>query len=168
MKRVIEVPLTSPVKRDDRGVRADSLTNQLRAFAKQKSRKRRPLTLAPLDYESHSAATATSPNHGEERAHVSVQKQIQGPVSLQWLIDDFVQAAGTGKIEKVDHYIRGGIPIDMKHSVLHQTALHASAALKEDSVTRHLLQAGANVDALTKVRATISSDGNTLADGRDY
>jgi hypothetical protein len=157
MKRVIGGPLSPPENRDDRGVRADSVTYQLRAFANQISRKRRPLTLAPLNHQTGSATPASSPNHGDARPQVSVQKQIQGPVSLQWLIDDFVQAAGMGDLGKVDHYIRGGIPIDMEHSVLHQTALHASTALKEDAVTRHLVQAGASVDALTKVRATTRS-----------
>ena len=47
----------------------------------------------------------------------SLQKQVQSPIRLQWLVDDFVKAAGAGDTEKVDQYIRGGIPIDRKHSV---------------------------------------------------
>lgn len=47
----------------------------------------------------------------------SLQKQVQSPLRLQWLVDDFVKAAGTGDLKKVDQYIRGGIPIDRNHSV---------------------------------------------------
>lgn len=46
----------------------------------------------------------------------TLQKQVQSPLRLQWLVDDFVKAAGTGDLEKVDQYIRGGIPVDRNHS----------------------------------------------------
>lgn len=36
--------------------------------------------------------------------------------------------------------------------VLHYSALHAAAALDKDEITKVLVQAGANVNATTKVR----------------
>ncbi|TMW66268.1 hypothetical protein Poli38472_004033 [Pythium oligandrum] len=152
-RRSSALPALSPSRRDDRGVRADSVTNQLRTLAKQKPGKRRALVLEPIE-QSKSNSSQDEYVRGATLARSSVQKQIQGPVTLQCLVDDFVQAAGEGNLGKVDHYIRGGIPIDLKHSVLEYTALHASAALHNDVVTKHLVQAGADVDALTKAHET--------------
>ncbi|KAJ0398246.1 hypothetical protein P43SY_000346 [Pythium insidiosum] len=135
-----------PMVLDDRGVRADSVTNQLRLLVKQRQRRRRPApVLEPLMRADLEVDGSASP-----RESTSLQGQIQGPLTLQWLVDDFVQAAGQGNVRKVDHYIRGGIPIDMRHSVLQYTALHASSALHDETVTKYLVQAGADVDAVTE------------------
>ncbi len=98
-------------KEDDRGVRIDSVTNQLRILAKNqnasaKKKQHHPSSLEPLGLKDDSSFKKES-----------LKRQIQGPITLQWLVDDFVKAAGAGDVEKVDKYIRGGIPINMKHSV---------------------------------------------------
>jgi ankyrin repeat protein len=66
-----------------------------------------------------------------------------------------VKAAGAGDVEKVDKYLRGGIPINMKHSLLQYTALHASTSLQNDEITQHLLQAGADVTIEARGHETV-------------
>uniref|UniRef100_K3X2B5 Uncharacterized protein n=1 Tax=Globisporangium ultimum (strain ATCC 200006 / CBS 805.95 / DAOM BR144) TaxID=431595 RepID=K3X2B5_GLOUD len=134
------------MRADERHIRPDSLTSQFRALAKQKPRKRQPPVLEPLPLNGLNREK----NDNMLMGTASLQKQVQSPIRLQWLVDDFVKAAGAGDTEKVDQYIRGGIPIDRKHSVLQYSALHAAAALESNEITKVLVQAGANVNGKTK------------------
>ncbi|TYZ67063.1 hypothetical protein PybrP1_002981 [[Pythium] brassicae (nom. inval.)] len=127
-------------------VRPESLTNQLHSLAKHKPRCDAQRILDPLP--------PTTPRTDAKSELLmdtaSLQKHTQSPLRLQWLVDDFVKAAGSGDLKKVDQYIRGGVPVDRSHSVLRYSALHAAASLENDAVTKVLVHAGANVNAATQ------------------
>ncbi|OQS06389.1 hypothetical protein THRCLA_20387 [Thraustotheca clavata] len=75
-----------------------------------------------------------------------IHKRMHDPISLQWLVDDFIESAGEGLESRVDLFIRAGLPIDKTHTVLGYTALHAAANLSDGRVMARLIRAGANVN----------------------
>ncbi|ETV81715.1 hypothetical protein, variant 1 [Aphanomyces astaci] len=77
----------------------------------------------------------------------TIRKRMQEPTSLQMQIDDFIESAGEGLDDRVDQYVRAGLPIDRTHTVLGYTALHAAANQPDGRVMARLLRAGANVNA---------------------
>jgi ankyrin repeat protein len=70
---------------------------------------------------------------------------------MQALIDTFVESAINGQDKQVDIFLRHGIPIDAKHSVLGYNALYASTALKDPKIMQCLIQGGANVQQVAEV-----------------
>ncbi|KAF0733693.1 hypothetical protein AaE_009177, partial [Aphanomyces astaci] len=81
----------------------------------------------------------------------TIRKRMQEPTSLQMQIDDFIESAGEGLDDRVDQYVRAGLPIDRTHTVLGYTALHAAANQPDGRVMARLLRAGANVNATAMV-----------------
>ncbi|KAF0684029.1 Aste57867_23950 [Aphanomyces stellatus] len=138
-----------------------SATNQLRLLVLAAEKKRRchrrqhPSKASPLEpiithgsldpTLSHGAASSRLPLH-----MATIRKRMQEPTSLQMQVDDFIESAGEGLEDRVELYIRAGLPIDRTHTVLGYTALHAAANQPDGRVMARLLRAGADVNAEAK------------------
>ncbi|KAH9106254.1 hypothetical protein AeMF1_018092 [Aphanomyces euteiches] len=124
-----------------------SATNQLRllvlAQTKEKRRRRKPKSLDPLKPSCRPALNLQT-----------IRKRMLEPTTLQMLVDEFIESAGEGLEDRVDMFIRAGLPIDRTHTVLGYTALHAAANQADGKVMARLIRAGANVNALSKTHTT--------------
>ncbi|KAH9075478.1 hypothetical protein Ae201684P_004157 [Aphanomyces euteiches] len=124
-----------------------SATNQLRllvlAQTKEKRRRRKPKSLDPLKPSCRPALNLQT-----------IRKRMLEPTTLQMLVDEFIESAGEGLEDRVDMFIRAGLPIDRTHTVLGYTALHAAAHQADGKVMARLIRAGANVNALSKTHTT--------------
>ncbi|OQS00959.1 hypothetical protein ACHHYP_02077 [Achlya hypogyna] len=108
----------------------------------RKSAPRRRATLAPLS---------------KERLPLTIElihKRMHDPISLQWLVDDFIESAGEGLESRVDLFVRAGLPIDRTHTVLGYTAMHAAANQPDGRVMARLIRAGANVNTAATTAST--------------
>lgn len=74
-----------------------------------------------------------------------------GPIHVQAMVDRFVECAVNGQDGQVDKFVRSGIPINARHSVLGYTALHASTALKDPRIMQNLIRGGADLDITATV-----------------
>ncbi|EQC25446.1 hypothetical protein SDRG_16666 [Saprolegnia diclina VS20] len=83
-----------------------------------------------------------------------IHKRMHDPISLQWLVDDFIESAGEGLESRVDLFVRAGIPIDRTHTVLGYTAMHAAANQPDGRIMARLIRAGADVNALATTQST--------------
>lgn len=89
--------------------------------------------------------------NGQER-----KLKIHGaPEYLQLKVDEFIESCLSGDHEAVDQFIRSGIPINSRHSLLGYTALHAAAGLRNPSIIKALIRGGADVQILNKVRRCV-------------
>ncbi|KDO28036.1 hypothetical protein SPRG_20198, partial [Saprolegnia parasitica CBS 223.65] len=79
---------------------------------------------------------------------------MHDPISLQWLVDDFIESAGEGLESRVELFVRAGLPIDRTHTVLGYTAMHAAASQPDGRIMARLIRAGADVNVPATTQST--------------